>query len=69
MKRTLLVLLLLLLTVPTVFAAQITYGESLNDIADIFSTVLGKDPKVSFVIFNSDSECFSARFISDIEKA
>jgi TolB-like protein len=69
MKRTFLLTLILLLTVPTVFAAQITYEESINDIADMFSEVLGRNTRVTFVSFDSDSESFSARFISDIEKA
>gem|GEM_PF-3258860 len=68
MKRTIVFLAVLLVLCPLVFAAVNDYEAAVAEIVETFANVLGKDTTVAFVSMESDSEAFSSRFMSDVER-
>ena len=66
-KKIMLILLILTVSLP-LFAATVGYDSALNEIVDIFAKVLGNNTPVAFVSMEADSEGFSQRFVSDVER-
>ena len=66
-KRFLLILLIVAVSLP-LFAASVSYDSALNEIVDTFAKVLGNNTPVAFVSMEADSEGFSQRFVSDVER-
>ncbi len=66
-RRFILVLLIVLICVP-VFAAVNEYNAAVAEIVETFAKVLGTKTTVAFVSMESDSEGFSTRFMSDVER-
>jgi len=66
-KKYLLILLVLVVSLP-LFAASVSYDSALNEIVDTFAGVLGNNTPVAFVSMEADSEGFSKRFVSDVER-
>ena len=67
-KRGIVLALLIVLFCLPLFAATDRYDGAVADIADIFASVIGKDNPVAFVSFDCDSEGFTERFRSDLER-
>lgn len=66
-KKIMLILLILIVSLP-LFAATVGYDSALNEIVDTFAKVLGNNTPVAFVSMEADSEGFSQRFVSDVER-
>ena len=68
MKRTVVFLAVLLFLCSFAFAAVNDYESAVSEIVETFSKVLGQKTTVAFVSMESDSEGFSSRFMSDVER-
>ena len=66
-KRIVIILMLLAVCLP-LFATADSYDAAVREIVETFTKVLGSKTAVAFVSMESDSEGFSQRFVSDIER-
>ena len=66
-KKLVVIFVVLAVCLP-VFAATDSYDSAISDIVETFAKVLDKNTTVAFVSMESDSEGFSQRFVSDIER-
>ncbi|MCF0237725.1 MAG: hypothetical protein HUK24_03915 [Sphaerochaetaceae bacterium] len=67
MKKTVALLLVLITSLTFLFATD-TYASCISDLTDLLQSALGKSTTVAFLSLESDSEAFSSRFISDVER-
>lgn len=67
LKRIVIILMLLAVCLP-LFAAADNYDAAVREIVETFTKVLGSKTTVAFVSMDADSDGFSQRFVSDIER-
>lgn len=68
MKKTIAVVLVLVMVFCSLFAANTDYDTALSDLLNSLASFLGPNTTVAFVQMESDSDAFAERFISDVER-